>query len=641
MKYSEEKNKKTVAVCMARFNGNYQMAFVKSFAEVCKKHNINMFIFSSLSDFSGAYDIEAEAKIYELMDPKKYDAVVVLADSFKRPDIARKLASRIVKSGIPCISLLADMKGCINLNFKAGSSFEQVVRHIIEHHKVKNVNFISGIRGNSFAEERLAVFRKVMAENGLTVEEDRIAYGDFWEIPTAKAMDEFLASGKKIDAIICANDFMAIEVCRKLREAGLRVPEDVLVSGFDGIELEKYHYPRLATAFQDTEELTEKVAELVDLLVKGEPVEESYDIGCKFRAGQSCGCVSLDDVGVDIRAFGVKSYEAHHKLREREASIELLYEEQSALGNKDDFDGVWGTFYYCVQRFFDEDFFLGINDDFLDQEMELLPYLKPYEGIKNAGHFTKIMRMAMYCRDGIFINKETIERKNLFPDIDRVFNDNKPIMFVPMIIQSTIIGYAAIRFAPEDLDFFMLLAFIKNISQIVEQHKIRQDEAIIFSTDHLTGLLNRKGFYNRAALIEENAIKNQKKLSVISIDMNGLKTINDTYGHKEGDFALSTVGRILRDATGDGYAVTRLGGDEFAIAFIEEDEGDSASNLMGEIRMGMKAFNKTNEKPYKLEAGMGAVTAIPDEPGCLERFLTEADKKMYKNKSMIKKRAEE
>jgi len=639
MKYSEEKGKKTVAVCMSRFNGNYQMAFVKSFVNDCRKHDISMFIFSSLADFHGEYDIEAETKIYDLIRPEKYDAVVILSDSFRRPEIARNIAERVVAAGVPCISLLSDMKDCINMNFTFAGSFEKVVRHVVEYHKPENINFMAGIKGNPYAEERLEVFKRVMAENGRKVETDRIGYGDFWEVPTSRAMDAFLISGKKIDAIICANDFMAMEVCKKLRAVGLSVPEDVIVSGFDGIELEKFHYPRLTTVLHDTEKLTKTLAEIINALCEGESVSSSYEIECLFTPGQSCGCVSKEVA--DIPSFGIKSFEAHRKVRDRENNIEMLYENLSPLGNKTGFENVWEKIYYFGQRFFDEDFVLAINEDFLNPDMELWPTLNAYSKNGEGGHFSENMRMAVRNRDGLFSKGGTFPTEELYPDIDSVFEDDKPIMFMPLHIQGNTIGYASIRFEPEDLDYFMMYAYLKHVAQIIELQKARLDETILFSTDHLTGLLNRKGFYNQMVTIMERAVRNQEKMTVISIDMNGLKEINDTYGHKEGDYALSTVGRIFMESVKEDCVVTRLGGDEFAIAYINEGGEDEAAELMHNIRLKMQAFNETGEKTYKLEAGMGAVTAVPASSESLERLLTEADKKMYKNKTMLKKRAKE
>lgn len=75
-------------------------------------------------------------------------------------------------------------------------------------------------------------------------------------------------------AIICANDAMAITACSILRERGIKVPEDVIVTGFDGIELEQYNSPRLTTAAADNDVLGEKIINAIDHMMNGVPLPE-------------------------------------------------------------------------------------------------------------------------------------------------------------------------------------------------------------------------------------------------------------------------------------------------------------------------------------------------------------------------------
>lgn len=636
MKLSEGKNKKAIAVCVSRFSGNESTSFIKNFQKVCLENDFKMFVFSSAIDFLKDINTEVELFIYDLLDPKQFDAVVIVDDTFKNTDMPERIAKKTVKAGVPCIIVQGEYPGCVSVRYNFESSFEKVVRYVIEHHNVKHVNFIAGIPGNPYSDERLDVYIKVMEENGIEVEADRIGYGNFWELPTDEVMDKFLASGKQIDAIICANDFMAIEACRKLREAGIRVPEDVIVSGFDGVELEAYHYPRLATAYYDVAQLCKKVGEVINDIAKEKEVESHYYIGCKFRKGQSCGCVSPYLEGEDIRSFGVKSFEAYRKIRELEASIELLYEEVPLLGNREDFDEVWGTFYYYVNRFFGCDFSLLINSDFLMKDLELWPNLLPAGQGTTKNHYTRNMRVAMDYLDGAFENRHDIKRVDLVPHIDRLFEKDGCVMMIPMHVQDSTIGYAAVHFEPDTFDYFILLTFLKIISQVIEMHKERLDQLNIYSTDQLTHLLNRKGFYSHMASIMASAVKRRIPVAVISIDMNGLKPINDTYGHKEGDYALAKVGEILTEVVGRKGVCTRLGGDEFAIAFSSMDAEKRYSDMMGEIRTKMKEFNEREKKPYELSASMGAACHIPEENDILEHYLMEADKKMYKNKKIIK-----
>ena len=129
---------------------------------------------------------------------------------------------------------------CHNYN----SGFEQMVRHVIEEHGVRRVNMLAGFEGNELSDARLQVFKKVLQENGIPVEEERIGYGQFWDTPAQQEMERFLQSELPMpEAIICANDAMALVACNVLEKAGYRVPEDVIVTKGD-VSGEKKGYVR-------------------------------------------------------------------------------------------------------------------------------------------------------------------------------------------------------------------------------------------------------------------------------------------------------------------------------------------------------------------------------------------------------------
>lgn len=640
MKYSQGKSKKVIAVCMARFDGVDQVDFLQAFEKVCDKYGYKIFLFSSSVDFTADMSEEAEQLIYDLLEPRCFEAVVILTDSFRRPQTPEKIAKKVVQSNVLCFSFNTQYEGAVTVRFDSSGGFEQVVRHIVEFHGKKNVNYISGTAGNPFAEDRLETYKRVLKENNIPIEEDRIGYGNFWEEPTAEVMDKFLASKKKIDAIICANDFMAMEVCRKLREANIRVPEDILVSGYDGVELEKYHHPRLATAYQDMEECAEKIAGAIMASLNGVEPPKEFSLPIKFREGQSCGCCPLGLSEEQKQATLISSYEAHRHLRVVESNMYILFDKTEILTAAPTLGDVWGDFYYLSTRLVNSDFDLIINDDFLNEEMELWPSLKPYDGKTVFNYFTEEMRTPISIRNEKLFIGGSIQKAELIPNMDDVVEKPGCLLIAPIHVQGSSIGYCACNTDFQSMNFFLMLTYINNLGQVLQGHKSRLDQQNLYSMDQLTKLLNRKGFYRHMEERMSAAVLAQKPVCVISLDMNGLETINDTYGHKEGDFALAKIGEAISEAVGDEGVSTRFGGDEFAIAFTGDDAEARCSVVIGEIREKLEKFNELGIKPYKLSASIGSACYIPDRVESLERFLMEADKKMYKNKAMFKAREE-
>lgn len=636
MKYSDGKNKKVIALCMTKFYDNDQVELIKGMSRVASKHGYKLFVFAASSDFIYGESGPSEEKIYDLLEPEKYEAVVMMTDSFKVPGMAQRIADKVTRSGVVCISLLEKLKGCLNIVFDYESSFELVVRHIIETHKPKHVNFIAGIKDNLYSEIRLSVFKKVMEENNLPIEDDRIGYGDFWEYPTEKVMNRFLASGKKIDAIICANDLMAIEACKKLKEAGLRVPDDVIVSGFDGIEMEKYHYPRLTTAFHDTEALSEMVISLIDNSVSKSEDEKEYSMSCSFRAGQSCGCLcSYNDS--NHPDSDMSFYKVYGRMRYMENNIELMYRKAADLGRKEKYSDIMGDLFYLMERIFPAaDVAILLNDDFINSENNLWETLSPDSNLPRHAYYTDTMRVAVERRNGAYIAQHDIPLRTIAPEFDELIEKDGVLMFTPINCMGNGVGYLTSNYYPDSFDFFMYFTFATTISNTLTTHKARLDQFNLYSTDQLTKLLNRKGFYKHTESLVTNAVENKLPLAIISMDLNGLKMINDTYGHKEGDFALAKVGEVLKRQVAEMGICTRFGGDEFAAAIVCEDVENCCRIIMKAIADELNEFNLMRQKVYTISASLGAASMIPTCMDDLERLIMAADEDMYRRKQAYK-----
>ena len=121
-------------------------------------------------------------------------------------------------------------------------------------------------------------------------------------------------------------------------------------------------------------------------------------------------------------------------------------------------------------------------------------------------------------------------------------------------------------------------------------------------------------------------------LFVISADMDGLKIINDTYGHAEGDVAIKTIGMILSGFSSPNIFSARTGGDEFIIG-VKGSEND-VKKAINTIRKKVKRFNDTASKPYKLSVSIG-YERFDQNIGLVE-CLRRADEKMYEEKKTKK-----
>lgn len=149
--------------------------------------------------------------------------------------------------------------------------------------------------------------------------------------------------------------------------------------------------------------------------------------------------------------------------------------------------------------------------------------------------------------------------------------------------------------------------------------------------DPLTGLHNRRGLVLHAEQALRMAHSRTGVLPVVVFaDLDGMKSINDGFGHEAGDEALRAFAGVLRATFRDTDVVARVGGDEFAVLAI--DAAGEHERLAGRLQRGIDAFNATRRHPWRLSASVGFVD-MPLTPGVpLDALLAEADRRMYRQK---------
>lgn len=151
------------------------------------------------------------------------------------------------------------------------------------------------------------------------------------------------------------------------------------------------------------------------------------------------------------------------------------------------------------------------------------------------------------------------------------------------------------------------------------------------SVDELTGLQNRRGFLALAAQSIKLAQRSQKSFALVFVDLDGMKKINDTLGHGEGDLALTDAANVLRDSFRHSDVLGRLGGDEFAILMSDAD-AESPRIVKKRVADKVNRLNTEGGRPYTLSLSIGMLICDPDEKRPLEDLLNRVDALMYDDK---------
>ena len=149
-------------------------------------------------------------------------------------------------------------------------------------------------------------------------------------------------------------------------------------------------------------------------------------------------------------------------------------------------------------------------------------------------------------------------------------------------------------------------------------------------TDELTGLYNFRGLTLMGEQLLREARRGNHPISVIFIDADGLKEINDTLGHEAGSKMLVDIASLLRENFRDVDLLGRLGGDEFAV--IVKGGSKDLDGMLERFKTAIEETNRRGENPYRIGCSLGLVTGGPQENLSLIDLLAHADAKMYENK---------
>jgi diguanylate cyclase (GGDEF)-like protein/PAS domain S-box-containing protein len=215
-----------------------------------------------------------------------------------------------------------------------------------------------------------------------------------------------------------------------------------------------------------------------------------------------------------------------------------------------------------------------------------------------------------------------------------------PFLAVPAIMSGSIVGLivlanAEIPYLERDL---LAIERLAGLYAIAVQRTRTEDELREMSlVDDLTKVYNRRGFLTIAEQQIRFSNRTRKELSLVYVDLDDLKKINDAFGHEEGDAALVETAAVLKDVLRDSDVIARLGGDEFAVLAVDVGEG-KVSDLARRIGESLRARNARPGIAYPLSFSLGFARYDPARPCALQDLIGQADRRMYQEK-MSKKDA--
>ena len=526
------------------------------------------------------------------------------------------------------------------------TAFQELTEHIITEHKCKKIYFLSGQKDFDVSNRRIKGYTNALEKHGLPVNEDYIIHGDFW-YTSGEELGMRILSGEieMPEAVVCAGDHSAIGLTNTLNRNGIKIPEQVIVTGYEATIEAVTNEVGITTYISQIAEMASKAVNRIrEIIEPDEPVlpVRNYDLS-GILVGESCGC-KVDNT-VQKKYVKNSLYKTNRNYNDSETN------------NNDDVSGLIESYMlenltkcespleclkdiyaqtYLIQPY--DHFYLCLRTDWLDTENpctigypDVIRCVIHSAPVDSEHHNENII----HCRND---NRDNFETKLMLPQLWEYTEKPCVFYFAPTHFSDNTLGYAVMQC---ELDKLTTLSHVfhiwmRNVNNALEMIRARNKLISNSLIDSMTKLCNRRGMKIRINDLLSIAEPDDKVLAMV-VDMDGLKRINDTYGHNEGDYAIMTISSVVRCITEGNEVAARAGGDEFYILGVGKYTEESVKSKIERFTSTLLEQNKISMKPYEISASIGYAMIDADDSTDISEIIADADSKMYMSKIERKK----
>ena len=625
--------KKKIAVLACGWAQYFLYDFLQGVEKIAKENNADVYIFNCYDyvEFSG-YPNATGFSIYRLINYEEYDGIIILSDLIKNPRVLEMERQRILKSGKPAVSINLKLKDISCMRIDNYTGFYELVTHLIKEHNARNLFYIDGNETSLDFTERRKAFRMALQDNQIelnrenifTVEHSSFNYG-------YNAASEIFSSDRKLpDAIVCANDLIALGVLKAAAERNIKIPEQLKIAGYDGNYFARNVIPAISTvndnAFKIGTESAKRVltgfTEVQDFKIKSMPIYQG-----------SCGCESK--IITDQKLFSLKFLSEISQSENFAAQLNQIEEIFTDAADVFTLLTNLELFFSKSHAFEGSDFCIFLKADWasvLINSEENLPQNLSYGNQVQA--ITSIQNNVKYPR-------EIIKTKDLIPS--KMHSDEcNTFLFIPIFNHSYVHGYFVCKNSLSMISNYHGHQWTRTFGACIERfrkknmYKQMSQQFLRLSTrDALSGMLNRVGMEKLAKPFYQQNKHNGLTTVLFFVDINSMKTINDKFGHLHGDLAVKTIAQAVLQVVPRNWLCIRYGGDEFLV--VGNSKNYNGEDYCKMITQMVLKKSSTMHLPYNLSASVGTLSVPANSPLSLEEAIEKVEEIMYEQKQMFHK----
>ncbi len=576
-----------------------------------------------------------EENIFNLINNKEIDGLVFIGGNIARKELYKKLVSKIQELALPAISIDNETGVCENVNPKDTGLLELMTDHFIEIHGCREIMCLTGPENVPQSITRLEGYKRSLKKHGIEYNDELVVFGDFWKPSAEKLAEEFISKSRKLpEAVVCASDMMAATLTNRLISGGVKVPEEVKISGYDGSQEALNNIPSVTTIMPLNQEMGARAICRLHKMITGEEACKTDTPNGRIITAQTCGCGEKNEYWVkknDNYYFNAKNFD---KLYRSCGMTEALLE----ADNLDELIHKINSYTYLIYGL--ETFVLCLceNWDSIESDDDN-DYL-------TDGYTEKMSVKFLRHKNDYYLPNEEFRTEEIMPDaLFRYENEPSTYFFMPIHFEKRCFGYSIFKFDKIiDSMSTVYAMWCRNINISLEFLRVREklmsiNQRIFLNSirDTLTGIYNHKGFKRYSDQIFKTAKTEEKKLLLMVVDLDGLKQINDNFGHLEGDNAIMQVANILNKSCLNNEICARIGGDEYVMIGCYDYTDEITDSYLKNIENYIEKYNSNSGKPYKISASIGIYCDYLKEDTKFEECFDIADKLMYESKFARKK----
>ncbi len=604
-----------------------QKRIIKGIMAQAKALDIDLCIFACTSNDANATQYQrSELNLYRYMNLNMIDGILYVRSTIHCPYGKQMIDEMLQAHKKPVVVLDDDTSPFPSYLLDDSIGMAALTNHCIEEHGLTDLICLTGFEGHYSAELRAKGFCNAMEAHGLECSPHRIIYGDYWA-DAARQLGMEIVNGTRPmpQGVVCANDSMAKYLCETLLEHGIHVPEQITVMGYDAaligdqsmLSITSYVRRNFTLGAGAVLQLYHRLTGFHAQMVEAEKIT--------LITGRSCACG--DDVGYLRHALRIKDAQEEYDMMFRFGNMSMNLTFKESL---DDCMAELTRYIFLIRGC--TEYYLCLNEDW-----EGGGSVETQDDYRREGfpdHM--ILKVSNYQ-----VVSKPFATSKMLPVLHEPREKPAAYIFTPLHHNDRFFGVSVMSFgdAPDSYDPLYLswkIAVDVGLEYVRMQNYLKRFNNRIYLSsirDSLTGLYNAEGHEKFAAECFAAAKREQRRFLLLFVQCDGVRQLNESYGHSEGDSAITVVANAVNNCCSTNERCARVQDGLFSVIGYRDYAIEAGRQLIQSVINYLEQYNHTSLKPYKISASFGVFCDYLKPEDSLASVTQRVKEQLQENKS--------